>query len=136
MKITDSFIKFLQEQGFGVLGQNIFIYRVPNSLKTPTDLFWIIPSGGYIVQKNRTGESTRAYQFLVYYRSVSSRKVDTVLSTMADVLSCSNCVELEGFNLIDMSVTQFPTEQDLDAENRMVGMIQVQLQVHKSCDNS
>lgn len=136
MTIAKAFVEFLEEKGFGTFGQNIFLYRVPNSLKTNTDLFWVIPSGGYKTSTNKTGEAIKAYQFLIYFRSIKAQKVDEVLSGMEEMLNCLSCVKLEGFELVDMSATQFPVDQDLDAENRMVGMIQVQLSVYKGCNNN
>lgn len=137
MTIAQSFVKYLEDQGYGTFGQDIFLYRVPNSLKTQTDLMWIIPSGGSPVSSNATGEKQKAYQMLVYYRSNSARQVDEALSLLENQLNCPSCVELEGFELVSIEATQFAADQDLDSENRMVGMIQVQLTVYKSCvDNN
>ena len=135
MTIAKSFVDFLEEKGFGVFGQNIYLYRVPNSKKTQTDLFWVIPSGGMKISTNKTGEAIKAYQFLIYFRSNEAKKVDETLSAMEEMFNCSACVELDGFELVDINATQVPTDQDLDSENRMVGFIQVQLQVYKGCVN-
>lgn len=134
MTIAQSFIKFLETKGYGIFGQNIFLYRVPNSLKTQTEILWVIPSGGQAVGLNKTGEQIRSYQFLVYYRSNKAEKVGDVLNALSDLFSCSSCVELEGFELLDLRVTQFPASQDLDSENRMVGFIQVQAEIYKGCE--
>lgn len=134
MTISQSFVQFLQEQGYGILGQNIYLYRVPNSFKAESEVLWVVPSGGNVVGRNRTGELIKAYQFLVYYRSVNTRKVDEALADLESVLNCSECVKLEGFELVQINTTQFPVDQDLDAENRMVGLLRVQLEVYKSCN--
>lgn len=134
MTISRAFVKFLEDKGYGVFGQNIYLYRVPNSKKTEVELFYIIPSGGSVVSTNKTGESIRLYQMLVYFRSRKAERVDEVLSALADTLSCSSCVELEGFELVGIQATQFPTDQDTDAEDRMIGMVQCQLTAYKSCE--
>ena len=133
MTISESFIKLLESKGCGIFGQNIFLYRVPNSLKTPTELFYVIPSGGSIISNSPTGDKIKMYQFLIYYRSNSAQKVDKVLSTLEEELNCAGCVQLEGFELINLETSMFPADQDADSENRMVGMIQVQVQVYKNC---
>lgn len=133
MTIAQSFIKFLETQGCGVFGQDLFLGRVPNSLNTNTKLFWVIPSGGSVIQKNKTNESIKSYQFLVYYRSNSAREVDEKLFQLEEILNCIACVQLENFEVVDISATQFATKQDLDSENRMVGFLQVRLQTYKSC---
>ncbi len=134
MTISRAFVKFLEDKGCGIFGQNIFLYRVPNSLKTQTELYWVIPSGGMKISTNKTGEAIKAYNFLIYFRSNEAKVVDETLSALEEMLNCSSCVKLDGFELVSINTTQFPADQDLDSENRMVGMIQVSLSVYKGCD--
>lgn len=136
MTISRAFVKFLEDKGCGIFGQNIFLYRVPNSLKTQTDLFWIIPSGGMKISTNKTGELVKAYNFLIYFRSNEAKTVDETMSALEEMLNCSTCVKLDGFELVSIDTTQFPADQDIDSENRMVGMIQVQLSVYKGCNDN
>lgn len=134
MTVFQAFINFLEEQGCGVFGQNIYAYRVPNSKKTQTELYYLIPSGGSPVRRTSTGKAIKLYQILIYFRSNSAEKVDNTLNELEKLLNCAGCVELEGFELVDIQATSFPTDQDLDSENRMVGMIQCQLQVYDGCE--
>lgn len=134
MTLVRSFVKYLEKSGYGKFGKNLYIYRVPNSMKTETEVMWFIPSGGSVIRNTNTGSKIKGYQILVYFRSNSARKVDEVLSHLEEVLNCAGCVQLEGFELVDIQATQFPVDQDLDSENRMVGFVQVQLQVYKGCD--
>lgn len=133
MTISQSFIKFLEAQGYGVFGQDLYLYRVPNSLKTKTNLFWVVPNSGSVIQKNKTNEKIKSHQFLVYYRSNSAREVDEKLSQLEETLNCMTCVQLEGYQTLDVSATQFSSDIDPDSENRMVGFIQVTIQTYKSC---
>lgn len=133
MTLTESFARFIENQGYGTLGQNIYLWRVPNSKKTETELLWIIPSGGSPLSRNRTGEMIKSYQFLIYFRSNKAEKVDVVLNELETLLNCAGCVQLQGFELVDIRATQLPIDQDLDTENRMVGSINCQIQVYKSC---
>lgn len=134
MTLSQSFVKFLEDKGYGIFGQNIYLYRVPNSKKTETEVLWLIPTGGFPSQVNKTGEMMKTYQFLINFRSNSARKVDEVLNDLEQTLNCSNCVSLEGFELVEIRATQLPADQDLDSENRMVGMINCQITVYKSCE--
>lgn len=135
MTISQSFVKFLENKGYGVFGQNIYLYRVPNSKKTETEVLWLIPSGGFPAFVNKTGELIKSYQMAIYYRSNSARKVDEVMNDLEQTLNCAQCVSLEGFELVSIRATQLPTDQDLDSENRMVGSITCQIQVYKSCES-
>lgn len=134
MTLARAFIQFLEDEGYGVFGQNLYLYRVPNSKKTETELLWVIPSGGSPIQRNDTGEMIKSYQFLVYYRSNSAARVDEALNALEELLNCSSCVNINGFELVSISATQFTTDQDLDSENRMVGLLRVQLEVYKGCE--
>lgn len=134
MTIAKSFVKFLENKGYGIFGQNIFLYRVPNSLKTETELLWVIPSGGMPIRANQTGEMIKEYSFTIYFRSMSAEKVDKALNDLEQTLNCSSCVQLEGFELVSIRATQFPADQDLDSENRMVGMINCSISVYKGCE--
>lgn len=136
MTLSQSFVKFLEDKGYGVFGQNIYLYRVPNSKKTETEILWLIPTGGNPSSVNKTGELIKAYQILIYFRSNSARKVDEVLNDLEQTLNCAHCVDLEGFELVGIRATQLPVDQDLDTENRMVGIINCQLEVYKSCEES
>lgn len=134
MTLSQSFVKFLEDKGYGIFGQNIYLYRVPNSKKTETEILWLIPTGGFPSQVNKTGEMMKTYQFLINFRSNSAKKVDEVMNDLEQTLNCSNCVSLEGFELVEIRATQLPADQDLDSENRMVGMINCQITVYKSCE--
>lgn len=133
MTISKAFVKLLEDKGYGIFGQNIYLYRVPNSKKTETEILWVIPMGGFPSSVNKTGEMVKAYQMTVYFRSNSAQKVDEVMNDLEQTLNCAQCVDLEGFELVSIRATQLPADQDLDSENRMVGTISVQLEVYKSC---
>lgn len=134
MTLSQSFVKFLENKGYGIFGQNIYLYRVPNSKKTETEVLWLIPTGGFPASVNKTGELVKAYQMLIYFRSNSAKKIDEVLNDLEQTLNCAQCVNLVGFELVSIRATQLPADQDLDSENRMVGVINCQIQVYKSCD--
>lgn len=134
MTIARDFVSLLESKGCGVFGQNIYLFRVPNSFKTENELYWVIPSGGDIVGKNRTGEMIKAYQFLIYYRSTQAERVDTVLSELENMLNCSGCIDLPGYELVGLKTTQFPADEDLNSENFMVGLLRVQLEIYKRCN--
>lgn len=133
MTFANSFIKFMEKQGFGMFGQTLFYNRVPNSLKTDTDLFWIIPSGGRPVRRNISSEQIKAYNVLIYYRSMHAKKVDEVLSKVEKMFNCLSCINLEDFETISISANQYATSIDLDAENRNYGFVSVEIQVYSKC---
>lgn len=134
MTILEHVARFLERKGFGTIGQNIFLVRVPSSLTTTEEVFWLTGSGGSQVHMNTTGERQLAYSVTVNFRSRSARQVDSKLSALTDIFNCSNCVSLPGLEIISMRTTNFNMRQDLDAEERMYGYIQIQIVVQKTCN--
>lgn len=134
MTIVDSFVKMLEDKGYGISGQNIFKWQLPSTLKIDTEALWIIPSGGSPIQRNKTGEMIKSYNLIIYYRSKSARKVARVMDELEKLLNCgASCVQLEGFDTIEISANQLPYDQDRDAEDTMVGMLTAQVNVYTKC---
>lgn len=134
MTLLDSFVNMLEEKGYGISGQNIFKWQLPSTLKIDTEALWVIPSGGTPIQRNRTGELIKSYTYLIYFRSKSARKVAQVMDELENLLNCgANCVSLEGFETLEISATQLPSDQDKDAEDTMVGMISCQINIYTKC---
>lgn len=134
MTLIDSFVKMLEDKGYGISGQNIFKWQLPSTLKVDTDVLWIIPSGGTPIQRNKTGELIKSYNFMIYYRNKSARKVAQVMDELETLLNCgAQCVNLEGFETIEISATTLPSDQDRNAEDTMVGMINCQINTYTNC---
>lgn len=131
MTLTESFVEFLETQGIPTSGQDLYIGKVPNSLKTKDPVYWIITSGGIPIQTLSTGEKIKQYTIYIYYRSRSGRDVEQKLFDLEELLNCSRCVDLNGFETVGIEVTQFPIDQDLDSEDRKVGLIQINIKTYK-----
>lgn len=129
--ITEAFIKFLESKGVATFGQDLFLKRVPSSLKTEDDIFWIKTSGGDIIRKLSTGEKVKQYVLYLYFRSTKSEVVEKRLFALEELLNCTRCVELQGFETIDISASQFQSDEDTDLEDREVGMLQINIQTYK-----
>lgn len=135
MTLLESFVKMLETKGYGISGQNIFVWELPSTLKVGTDVLWIIPSGGSPIQRNKTGEIIKSYNYLVYFRSKSAKKVAKVMDELEALFNCgANCVQLEGFETIEISATTLPYDQDRDSEDTMVGMLNCQINTYNKCN--
>ena len=131
MTVAQSFIKWLEEQGVATFGQDLYLRRVPDSKSTPDAIYWIIPSGGFRIGENRTGEVIKQYSFIINYRSVSARDVEEKLFALEELLNCANCVTLEGFEVIEIEVDAYPSDGDIDEEDRETGLLQVNIKTYK-----
>lgn len=136
MTIAESFVEYLQDNGVGTPGQNIFIGETPPSTKSPDSIWWVIESGGQKLIKAFTGESIKQYSLLVYRRGRNYGEVSNALFNLEELISCSGCLELSGFETIEVEVVQFPIDRDLDSEDRKIGLLQVNVKTYKSCNVS
>lgn len=133
MTITSSLASYLQTLGIATLGQDLIIGRAPSVKETQDDIWWILSSGGGIVQKNQTGEARKSYTALIYRRGRNYREIDDELQQLEEDLNCDGCTQLDGFETIDIEATTFPTDDDLDSADRKVGLIQVTVTTYKEC---
>lgn len=127
--ISEAFVEYLENEGVGTFGQNIFISQVPDS--APDQTFWTVTSGGTPIAKMRTGEQMKQYFILLYYRSPSAKDVERTLFRLEEKLNCASCVELTGFEVYDIECSQFPVDNDIDDESRKVGFLQANIKIYK-----
>lgn len=126
---TEAFVEFLETEGYGVFSENLFISQVP--LDAPDTATWLITSGGSPIQKLPTGEMLKQYFVSIYYRSRSKEDVEKKLFALEELLNCTRCVQLTGFEVHEIIATSFGSDQDLDNEERQVGMLQANIKIYK-----
>ncbi len=123
--ITKSMIKFMEDLGFGTFGTNLYVYQVPDSKFADNDIYWLIPSGGTPTRQLYTWGKTKRYAFIVHYRNESTEVVDDKMFEMESVINAVKCPLLEGFDVYNVQCDSFPTDSDLDSEDRMVGTMTI-----------
>lgn len=75
--VTNDVVMMLESLGLGTFGVDLYCGRTPDSKKTPTGLWTLIPNGlSPIGNQNVTGEDTLSYNFRLYYRDVEYKEVD------------------------------------------------------------
>ena len=131
MTVTEAFIQWLENQGVATFGQDLYLRRVPDSKKTPSSLYWIIPNGAFPLGRNRTGEMMKQYSYLINYRSKNAKDVEHKLFELEELLNCQSCIELEGFEVLDVEVSVFTDDGDIDEEDREIGLLQVNIKTYK-----
>lgn len=133
MTLAQSLGQYIENLGLATLGQDLIIGRAPSSKEVTDDLWWMISNGDGTVKKNKTGEYMKAFQFLVYRRSRNYRQIDEDMQSLQESLDCDGCTQLDGFDTVDMEASLFPTDDDLDSEDRKVGLLQVNIRIYKEC---
>jgi hypothetical protein len=129
--LSQAFVEFLEEKDVATFGQDLYINRVPDSTKTQDSIYWILTSGGAPISKLRTGEVLKLHAISIYYRSNSNEDVERTLHKLEQLLSCANCLQLTGFEVVDLEISQYPATQDLDSEDREVGLLQINIKTYK-----
>lgn len=136
MNIVEAFATYMQDNlSLGTLGQDIFIGEAPSSNRTnQIPIWWVKANGGETLIANQTGEKVKQYTIEVYYRSRNYRDVYTAISNLEVSVNCDGCVQLSGFDTIDIEAFSYPIDEDLDDEERKIGLLQINITVHKECE--
>lgn len=133
MNIVQSFVDFLESNNVATFGQDLFIGGAPSSNKVPDTIYWAVGRGGTVVSANQTGEKVKEYIIELYMRDRDYQTVYDAMQELEELLNCANCVELDGYELIDIHASLMFVDEDLDNEDRKLGMIQVNATTHKAC---
>ena len=129
MNIARSFITEMIAQGFGtVFGTNIYIGSAPQD--APDLCWWVIPSGGSPQAKNDTAELQKSYVLNVYYRNTDAEDVYETIQNFEIEFNRPTCRTLTGFDTIEIEALSFPTDQDIDNEDRTVGLTQITIRTY------
>lgn len=130
MNITKSFIQFMEDEGFGTFGTDIFIGGAP--LEAPDPCWWVLSSGGTNTIKTHTGEKVKNYTINVFYRNTDAEDVYETLQTFEEDVNSAGCIQLDTYDTIEMEALLYPTDQDIDLEDRTVGVVEVAITVYSS----
>lgn len=112
------------------LGQDLFISKAPSSDHGPAALWWLRAGGGAPVTHAVSGERVKNYEFQVYYRDPSAQVVYDKLFNLEALINSSG-LALDGYNVVDVNAYSFPSDQDLDDEDREVGLLQIAISIYK-----
>ena len=128
MNIVEAFVDYLEEKEFGTLGTDIFISSVPQ--EAPDKCFWLISAGGSPQDENATGEMIKSYIVSLYYRNTDAKDVYDILHNLEVLINSNDCTQLTDFDTIDLRATAFPIDQDIDNEDRTVGLLQITIDTY------
>ena len=127
--VGEAFIAYLESLEVGVFGTDLFLGEVP--AKAKDDVMWVVTSGGLPEVLTPGGGMIKAYTFDINYRSTSGKKLERTLFALEEIMNCTACVNLVGFETIGISATQFASDADIDDESRRIGLLQVTIRLYK-----
>lgn len=135
MNLLEAFVEYLENLGIATRGQDLWISEVPSSqqLNNVDNQWWVIASGGQPLTKTSTGEMMKIYQFQVFNRNRNIKQIQNAMFSLEESLNCDGCTQLTGYDTIDIEASTFPIDQDIDNEDRKVGLLQVNITTYKEC---
>lgn len=128
MNIARSFATYMEDEGYGVFGTDLFVGGAPK--EGPDVCYWVVLNGGAPESRNETGEVIKQYSLSVYYRSTSEEDVYDTIQALEIELNKAKCVQLDGFDTIEIQCILFPADQDIDNEDRTVVLLEVQVRTY------
>lgn len=130
MNIAESFVEYMEDLSMGTFGSTIYINSVPQD--APDAVWWVVKSGGSPVRKNSTGERVKDYILSVYYRDTDAEQVYELMQDFEEEINSKGCIQLNGYDTIEMEASVFTADQDLDNEDRVVGLLNVRISVYQN----
>jgi hypothetical protein len=127
--VGEAFVKFLQSKNIGTFGEDLFFGELPQD--APNNSWLVVVSGGNPDMVTLDGGMVKVYTFNIYHRSLAGKEMERELFSLEEDLNCSDCVSLEGFETIYSRAINFGTDNDLEQENRRIGLLQAQIRLFK-----
>lgn len=123
MNITKAISNYIEGAMGLTFGTNLFIGGV--EVGAPNECGWLLSAGGSVVKANVSAGKMKNYVISFYYRGLDASVVYEKLQALEEALNSDACTQLDGYDTIDLQATLFPTDQDIDNEERTVGLIQI-----------
>lgn len=131
MNLAATFAPYIATLTGSTIGQDLFIGQAPSSNKVPDAVWAITTSGGQREIRLSTGENVKNYLLEVRYRNRDYETVYDKLHDLEESLNSSECPTLSGFNVISIEASTFPIDEDLDAEDRKLGLLVATILTYK-----
>lgn len=128
MNIIESFAEWLEDQSVATLGQDLFISRARTK---PSTMYWLIAQGGNSGPKNVNRGTQITHTIAVYYRNTNPQAVYDELHELQEMVITEGCLELDGFVIVSVETTGPFTDQDLDNQDRTVGLLQINITTYE-----
>lgn len=127
MSVAEAYRDWMETNGIATSGQDLYLSKAPIG----STAYWITASGGSTGERYPNGGGTVNTAISVYYRDPDPKKVYDNLEALRDETECAGCLDLEGYTVISIYTTGPFADQDLDSEDRTVGLLEVTLQLKK-----
>ena len=108
-------------------GKDFFYMRVPDEAGP---VYWMTLIGSYVDRDLKTKQKIKEYQFVLNYTDIKAQNVDEEIFRIETILNRLTCVELDNFELYELSTSNLGSYEDVDVEGRFKGTIQISVKIH------
>lgn len=132
--VSRSFIKWMQDNGYGIFGTDIFLNQIPelNDANEPiNNAWWVVTAGGDVVARMVTAQSIQQFSSQVFYRNISGDDVESKLFEFNQKINARGSFNIDGFEIYSIEATM-PEDGDRDAESRRQGSLVVAIEIYQS----
>lgn len=96
--------------------KDYYLYALPDTKKTETRVFWLVPGTESATHRNTTREMRYLDTFTLNYRSDDKSDADEQISKAKEIINRLKCFELPHYKVIDIEATLIRVDDDLDQE--------------------
>jgi len=133
MSLVETFRDWCVTNATTIGSDQAFVSRAPSSNRTNDAIWWFRAAGGSQTGRTIDGRSLSQKVIEIYYRNADALTVADKLDLLASEITCHGCLELDGYVVISVEATGPFTDQDLDSEERTVGLLQITIEVYEDC---
>ena len=130
MNVAKSFVEYMESLGMGTFSTDIFVGGIPQD--APDNSWWVISSGGSPIRKNHTGERIKDYILDVFYRNTNAEDVYESIQEFEEEINSKGCVQLSGYDTVEMEASILSTDRDIDNEDRVLSLLQVRISIYQN----
>lgn len=127
--VSESFIKWMEDNGYGTFGTNIFLNQMPES--APDSSYWVVTAGGDVTAKLVTAQSIQQFNTQVFYRNAKGKDVERNMFALNQKINTRGCFTIDGFDIYSIEASM-PEDDDEDAEDRPQASLIVSIEIYKS----
>ena len=128
MNVTKEFAEFLEDEGYGTLGTDLFVGGAPQD--APDVCYWVLSGGGSPTSTNLTNNKQKQYIINVFFRDTDQENVYEKLQAIEELINSDACTQLGSYEVLGIECTLFPTDNDLDVEDRTIGLLEATITIY------
>lgn len=127
----NSLAKYISEQFGLILGENLFITKIPSNT-TASQVLWLVQNGSSISKELFSYEKVLQYNYTLYVRGKTTKEVIEKSHEISVILNKLMCPKIDGFQVYDLKCRELGANPDPDSQERYKASVQIALRLFES----